>query len=297
LILLMPYAAPDADRHQIPIDVGGRDIMNGPIRALVVDDGPAGRDCLRAVLSVRPNIDVVGECQNGNEAICCIRKHQPDLVLLDVKTLDLHGFGALRAIASTVSCTILITGSDKFAAQAFEIAAIDYLVKPYSPQRLDLAIDRALTRLREHRVAVAYAQSSAVLADAGRCASSPFHQCQIAQSAKSYAERLVVSMGERGMVVPIADVVSFRADGYCVKAVTAATQYVLRGSLDRLERRLNPEDFLRVHRSAIVRVACVRALERMRPDYFAVVLSDGTRVAVSRSRRNAVMRALRCIEG
>ncbi len=269
-------------------------------RVLIVDDEPVARAGLRGVVASRTDVALAGECRNGREAVLAIRGERPDLVLLDVQMPGLDGLAVLRAIgADAMPATIFVTAFDRFAVQAFEMAAVDYVVKPYSRERLDAAIDRALARLREHRVTAAHERLLAALADAASAGarSEPRGASDRATRGARFAERLIVSVGARGIIVPIADVVSFQADGYCVTVVTAGSRYVLRESLERLEARLDPAEFLRVHRSVIVRITAVRSIERAGAGRLVLAMADGSRIAVSRSRRDAVVHAVSGIEG
>ena len=262
-------------------------------RVLIVDDEPIARRGLRRLLEMRDDIIIVGECANGNEAVEQIRNQRIDLVLLDMQMPGLDGLGVIRAIGvQEMPCVVFVTAFDEHAIEAFVVAATDYIVKPYTPERLTDAVHRALRRIREHRVVSAHEQLLRALGD------TPERQGNAPLSdAPAFATRILVSIGTRSIVVPIADVNVVEADGYYVRVRTVAAQYVVRESLKHLEARLDPRDFSRVHRSALVRISCVCSLERVSHERIVLVLIDGSRVPVSRARRDAVVEALGEIRG
>ena len=267
------------------------------IRAIIVDDEPIARRGLLSYLESRSDIETIAECRNGKEAVATIRKERPDLVLLDVQMPGLDGLGVVRSIgANAMPCVVFITAFDEFAVRAFELAAVDYVVKPYTIERLSVAIDRALARIRERRVTIAHERLLEALGE--RAGPGPKLPSAEHGSAKnSYAERLVVSIGSRSVVIPIAEVTLLQADGYHVVVFAASGRYVLRESLQTLEERLDPTQFQRAHRSTIVRVGAVRSVERERADQIVLQMADGTRVPVSRTRRAAMMKGLNGIHG
>ena len=263
---------------------------------LIVDDEPIARRGLRQLLTGLSNLDIVGECENGKAAVIAIRSERPDIVYLDIQMPGLDGFGVIRTIGvNAMPCVVFVTAFDEHAISAFAVAATDYVVKPFSPERLYEATDRALRRIREQRVVAAHEQLLHALGDAPSHP-APRHDDTDSPSV-TYATRLLVSVGARSDVVPLEEVTLVEADGYCVRVHTGAARYTLRESLKDLERRVNPLEFVRVHRSAIVRISAVRGLERIDQERLMVVLADGTRIPVSRTRRDAVIRILGSIRG
>lgn len=276
-------------------------------RILVVDDEPVARRGVRSVLESRPGV-VVRECRNGVEAVQAIRSSNPDVVVLDVQMPGLDGFGVIRAVGvERMPSVIFVTAYDEHALRAFEVAAVDYVVKPYTDGRLLRALDRALLRRSERRAAEVQKQlltllrvSSAESSPGAPSSAAHSHvpaPAPTATAGPEYLSRLLVSVGTRSVVVPVESVTWIRADDYYASVFASGTAYLIRESLAELERRLDPRDFLRVHRSAIVRLAVVRSLDRPPNGQMALVLDDGTRVPVSRSRREAVMRGLGELRG
>ncbi len=260
-------------------------------RVLIVDDEPIARRGLRLLLGRLESLEIIGECTNGIEAVDAIRRERPDLVFLDVQMPGLDGFGVVRAIgASEMPCVVFVTAFDEYALDAFAVAATDYVVKPFSPERLSEATGRALLRIRGQRVVAAHEQLLRALSGT---AASPV----AAASAEPWPARLLVSVGKRSVVVPLPDVSVFEADGYSVRIHAGAARYTLRKSLGEIERRLDPREFIRVHRNAIVRISEVRSMERPDAERLVLVLADGARIPVSRARRDAVLSTLGSIRG
>jgi two-component system LytT family response regulator len=254
-----------------------------PIRILIVDDEPVARRGARRIVEGHRGAVVVGECRSGSEAIRFIQSTPPDVVLLDVQMPGVDGFGVIRAIdADKLPAIVFVTAFDDFAVRAFEHAAVDYVVKPFTDERLLQAIDRAIARRAGDHAAKVQEQLRALLAVAGG----------VGQPAATPLTRLLVNVGTRSIVVPLDEVTWIQADDYCATVFAGGRSYVLRESLNELERRLDAAEFIRAHRSAIVRVDAVQALERSSTGAMHCVLRDGTRVPVSRARREAVTSAL-----
>jgi two-component system LytT family response regulator len=262
--------------------------VGAPMRILIVDDEPLARRGARRIVEGHRGAVVVGECRSGTEAIRFIQSTAPDVVLLDVQMPGVDGFGVIRAVgAERLPAIVFVTAFDDFAVRAFEHAAVDYVVKPYTDDRLLQAIDRAIARRAGDHAARVQEQLRALLAVAGGSA-TPSTEAPT----NAPLNRLLVNVGTRSIVVPLEEVTWIRADDYCATVFASGKSYVLRESLNELERRLDGAEFIRAHRSAIVRVDAVQALERSSTGAMHCVLRDGTRVPVSRSRREAVTSAL-----
>lgn len=261
---------------------------------LVVDDEPVARRGLRRLLEGRDDVTVVGECDDGAKAVVAINRRHPDIVLLDVQMPGLDGFGVLAQLdPATAPVVIFVTAYDEFAIAAFQVAAVDYVVKPFTDERLMQAIDRALARRNES----AAANSLRCLVDGvsrelNRLSALP-GPATAPPGQGEYRERFLISIGTRDTVLPVDEVVWIRANGYYASLVgRERKEYLVRLPLDQLERDLDPGKFLRVHRSAIVRISEVRGIERSERHGAAAIMRDGTRIPISRSRRDRVARAL-----
>jgi two-component system, LytTR family, response regulator len=227
-------------------------------RVLIVDDEPLARDVIRGLLDTMEHVVIVGECGNGKDAADAVRRLAPDVVFLDVQMPDLDGFGVLRGIpAEGPPIVILVTAYDEFAVKAFEAEALDFVVKPFTDERLYHAFDRARRRL-----------------------------------APTYRTRLLVSSGRRSQSLPVASVTWIAAEDYYARIYANGASHLLRESLTVLEQSLDPRTFVRIHRSALVNVNFVRELTRGAEGRYTVVLRDGTRLDVSERRRAVVLKAL-----
>ena len=271
------------------------------LRILVVDDEPVARRGARRVVESRPDWEVVGECRNGAEAVAAIRTLAPDVVLLDVQMPGRNGFDLIADIGvDDMPDVVFVTAYDDQAVRAFEAQAVDYVVKPYTDARLLAAVERARVRGHERRAARVQEQLRSLL-DANpsppASAHAPVSAPASAETQRPYLTRLLVAIGGRSVVVDLNEVTWIRADDYCVTVYAAGAAHVMRESLAHLSERLDPAAFVRVHRSAIVRLAAVRTLDRSASGQLTVVLRDGTRVPTSRSRREAILEALGAVRG
>jgi len=234
------------------------------LRAVIVDDEPPARALLREYLAGIGDVDVVAECGDGFAAVAAVTEHDPDLLLLDIQMPQLSGFEVLEALDRNVA-TVFITAYDEHAVRAFDVHAVDYLLKPFSAERLRLAVSRARARIG----------SGAPPAPAGLAAA--------ARPAGAPLARLVVREGSRVVVVPVADLDWVEAaDDYVILHAHGAS-HRKQQTLSELEAQLDPGRFVRAHRSIIVNLASVAAFETYAKDSRVAVLRDGTRVPVSRS--------------
>ena len=276
------------------------------IRALVVDDEPPARHGLTRMLGAHPGITVVGESRNGSEAVRAIRSLRPDLVFLDVEMPGLDGFGVRPALApDPLPLVVFVTAFDDYAVRAFEVHAVDYLIKPFSDRRFADTLARARQQLSHAAAADAARRLSALLAGPlveapGDGSSGPRPESRpdprsdpsLGPSPAPRADALVATTGRRSVVIAIADIDWVEAQDYCVLVHTGKTSYLLRDSIRRLEPRLAAHGFVRVHRSAMVNLARVRELRRPAQREWLVVLDGGVELPVSRRLRPEIQRQL-----
>jgi len=266
-----------------------------PVRALVVDDEPLARAGMRGLLADDPDVALVGECANGGEAIAAIRTHAPDLVLLDVQMPEVDGFAVVREIGvARMPVVVFVTAFDRYALRAFDAQALDYLLKPFSDERFRQALDRAKEEVRRRRLGALSTQLAALLGLAGAPtpaapAAAPAGPAPVPEA----PTRLEVRLGGRRMFVAVADIDWIEASDYYVRLHAGGRSHLLRETLQELEARLDPRRFVRVHRSAMVAVDRVAELRTDAGGRTVLVLRDGTRIPVSRSRGEQVERALR----
>ena len=229
------------------------------IRALIVDDEPLARRGVRQLLAPYEEIEVVGECRNGKEAVRSLGALAPDLVFLDIQMPDLDGFGVIRIVgADRMPTVVFVTAHDEFAVRAFEAQALDYLVKPLSESRFRTTVNRVLKRIRS--------------------AGEPSHSDQ----------RIMVPTETGELLLDTREVDWIGAEDYYVGVHVGRRTHRIRESLAAFEERLDEARFVRVHRGAIVRLDFVRELNGS-----DVVLRDGTRIPVSRRRQARVRHLLR----
>ena len=261
-------------------------LVPSTIRTLVVDDDVLARTHLRALLEGEADVEVVGECADGRTAVERIATLQPDLVLLDVQMPLLDGFGVVQQVGpGRMPPVIFISAHSDFAVRAFEAYALDYVLKPYESTRLLAAIARARETVAARR------RAHAALPDDGRLTAL------LAQFALStvprYPDSLAVKLGDQYHVLRVPDIDWIEADGNHSRLHMAQRHRLIAKSLALLERQvLDPARFLRVHRSSIVNIGKVVAVEPMFHGDVQLVLQNGTRVDCSRRYRSRLQERL-----
>ncbi len=245
------------------------------MRVLIVDDEPLARERLRALLQAEPDVEVVGECADGRQAVEAIRAHQPDLIFLDVRMPELDGFGVLEALAREPRpAVIFVTATDRFALQAFDADALDYLLKPFDRERFRNALGRARARIGRDADAAVREQLRTLL--------------EGVQPERKYLDRVVVKSSARVFFLRVEEIDWIEAAGNYLKLHAGGEAHLLRETMNNLEARLDPALFLRIHRSTIVNLERVRELQPWFHGDYAVLLRDGTRLTLSRSYRQKV---------
>ena len=248
--------------------------MSSPAwRVVIVDDEPPARDTLRLLLSGHADFATVAECAHGEAAIAAVRSESPDVLFLDVQMPGLDGFEVLRTLGpSSVPALVFVTAYDRYALRAFETHALDYLLKPFSDERFADVLQRVRQRLREKRQAETGRRLAALLA-------SPVPRVG--------PHQLIVRDGGRTLVIPYDEILWIEAEDYYVNIHARQRSTLARASLKSLAGELD-DRFMRIHRSAIVNVSCVREVEPLASGDQRLVLSDGTELRVSRTYRAAL---------
>jgi two-component system LytT family response regulator len=245
-------------------------------RVVVADDEPLARSMVVSLLQGDDEIELVVECGDASSARETIARERPDIVFLDIEMPEASGLDVAGDLGPDGPVIVFVTAFSRYATQAFEVSASDYVLKPFSDKRFADALERAKRRVRERRLG-ALANQLATL-------SLEFRQ------PPAHLTRLAFKQDDRTIVLKTTDVVWIEAEDYYVRIHAKSGRHLVRASLASLETRLDPRTFLRVHRAAIVNADEVR--EIVDKGALAVVLTDGTEVAVSRSRRSAVESAL-----
>jgi two-component system LytT family response regulator len=253
------------------------------LRVLVVDDEPLARRGILARLRRAADVEVVGECSGGREAVEAIRAHAPDLVFLDVQMPGTDGFGVVEAVGpETIPAVVFVTAYDEHALRAFDARALDYLLKPVDDERFARALERARARVEERRHGALGRRVAAALADAG----APPPRPEEPPAAPRPVERFLVRRGGRVQVVHADEIDWIEAAGDYVSLHAGGATHLLRETMASMEAQLDPARFLRIHRSTIVAVERIREFHPHFNREYVVVLRDGTRLKLSRSYRD-----------
>jgi two-component system LytT family response regulator len=248
------------------------------IRTVIVDDEPLARQRVRRLLEADADIAIVGECADGEQAVADLRKLRPDLVFLDVQMPGLDGFGVVRELGPPLPAVIFVTAHDRFALKAFEVHALDYLLKPFDKSRFGAALEHAKAQVRQGSAAAVDQRLQELL--------------QTVQSREPAPERLMVKSAGRIYFVRIADIDWIEAAANYVRLHVGKEDHLLRDSLSALEKKLDPARFVRIHRSTIVNVERIRELQPVFHGDYVVILHDGTELPVSRSCRDNLGKSL-----
>jgi two-component system LytT family response regulator len=244
------------------------------IRVLIVDDEPIARRGIRQQLRGETGIEVIGECGDGAAAIDAITELAPDLVFLDIQMPEVGGFDVVEAIGvARMPAVIFVTAYDEHALRAFDVHAVDYVLKPIDRHRFRTAVERARGRLT-HAPGSLDRRIAAALGELGR-------------PAPDYAKRLAIKGDGRVILVDVDEVDRLEAAGNYVEVHSGSRHHLVRETMASLEARLDPARFVRVSRSSIVNADRVRELQPMFSGDFVVVLRDGTKVSGSRRYRTA----------
>jgi two-component system LytT family response regulator len=242
------------------------------IKALIVDDEPLARERVRALLKNEPDIEILAECANGNDAVAAVKKHSPDLMFLDVQMPGLGGFEVVRALGKgKLPLVIFVTAFDQHALKAFEVHALDYLLKPFKPARFAETVQRA-------REALAKRDGSAV-------PQGILDLLNQMKPEREYLARIPVRTGERVVFVKAENIEYMEAAGNYVVLHLGKENHVVRETLTALEEKLEPKRFLRISRSTIVNVEHIKELQPLFKGEHAVLLLNGKQLTMTRGIR------------
>jgi two-component system, LytTR family, response regulator len=255
------------------------EMKNAPIRALIADDEALARKFLRRMLKDDHDVEIVGECSNGREAVTMIRKQNPDLVFLDVQMPEMDGFAVLEAIGTErLPEIIFATAYEQYAIRAFELHALDYLLKPFDQGRFKDAIKHAKERFRSERRNEGRMQISALL--------------ESIKNKPQYLNRLMIKAAGRITFLSIDEINWIEADDKYVHLHTDKITPMVRQTLSAMETQLDPKIFRRVHRSAIVNVGRIKELQPLFSGEHSILLEDGTKLTLSRNYKDKLFEFL-----
>jgi len=261
--------------------------MTIPIRVVVVDDEPLARETIEALLRVHPEVEVCASCPDGPAALEAIARYRPDLLFLDIQMPGMNGFELLEACIerediSPVPFVVFVTGFDEFALRAFDYHAVDYLLKPFSDERFDEALDHAKGQVLAG-MSAGFARKLELLLQ---------EYAERGASGSSAGRRFAVKEKDIVAFLEYADIVWFEAAEHYVLVHTKTRSHIIRESMSGLEARLERKRFLRVHRSAIVNVDFIERLDTVAHDEYELRLKTGTTLSVSRRRFRKIMELL-----
>jgi len=249
------------------------------LRVVVVDDEPLPRQRVVDLVWQHPSLTLVGEATNGTEALDVIVELEPDLVFLDIQMPEIDGLQVAASLGDDdPPAIVFVTAFDEYAIRAFEVDAIDYLLKPVTPERFTAAVDRVAKRLDRPEPS---AQAS-IHALAARIAETQGH-----------ATRFVARRGAKHYFVRVADIDWIEAVGNYARLLTGGTSHLVRETMKGLETRLDPAHFVRIHRSAIVSIDRIQSIEAREQGEYLVTLANGARLVSSRSYSERVRHLLR----
>lgn len=250
--------------------------MAGPIRALIVEDEPLARERLRMLLADEPDVEIVGECADGRRAVSAIRALDPDLVFLDIQLPELDGFGVVEEVGpERMPVVVFVTAYDQHAMRAFDVYALDYLLKPYKRERLRRAVERARALLRGGK--------------GGGLSEQLLSLLESVRPGPRPVERLLIRSPGRVYFIRAGEIDWVEAEGNYVRIHAGKETHFLRDTLGGMEARLDPHKFVRIHRSVVVNVESIQELQPLFSGDYTVILHDGRRLTLSRGHKEKLL--------
>ncbi|HZI61696.1 MAG TPA: LytTR family DNA-binding domain-containing protein [Pyrinomonadaceae bacterium] len=262
--------------------------MPEKIRTLIVDDEPLARRNLRVLLEKDPQIEILDECRNGAEAVKAINASSPDLIFLDIQMPEVDGFDVLARVGpEQIHAIIFVTAFDQYALKAFEVHALDYLLKPFDDERFAFALRRAKSQIEAREINRVSKRLLALLEERESLADS--------SAVKNYLTRLMIKASGRVVLLKVGEIDFIEADGNYAKLHVGRKAHLLREKMHDLEGRLDPAKFVRIHRSIIVNLDRIKELHPHFNGDYIVVLEDGRQLRLSRTRRENLEARLKAV--
>jgi two-component system LytT family response regulator len=247
------------------------------IRTLIVDDEPLARERIKRFLAGERDLELVGECSEGRAAVEAIRTLKPDLVFLDVQIPELDGFGVLDAVGpAEMPAVIFVTAYDRYALQAFDVNALDYLLKPYNRERFRKAVERARSLLSNGAKGELNERLLSLLEN-------------FKTEPARHLERLMIKSSGRVFFLRTAELDWIEAEGNYLRLHVGRESHLLRETMNRLASKLDPDKFLRIHRSTLVNIERIKELQPLFSGDYVVILRDGKQLTLSRSYRDKLL--------
>lgn len=265
--------------------------MPAKITTIIIDDEPLARRNLRVLLEQDPQIEILDECRNGHEAIKSINTHSPDLIFLDIQMPEMDGFDVLARVGPEhIQAIIFVTAFDQYALKAFEVHALDYLLKPFDDERFKRALERAKSQIAAREIDKLSQRLLALLEDRKIDRKESSEQ-------QKYLTRLMIKTSNRMMLLRVDEIDFVEADGNYAKLHAGRKTHLLREKMNDLEGRLDPARFVRIHRSVIVNIERIKEMHPHFNGDYIVVLDDGRQLRLSRSRREQLEARLKFSRG
>jgi two-component system LytT family response regulator len=256
------------------------------IRTLIVDDEPLARRNLRVLLEKDPHIEILDECRNGPDAVKAINTLSPDLIFLDIQMPGMDGFDVLARVGpKRIHAIIFVTAFDQYALKAFEVHALDYLLKPFDDERFARALGRAKSQIAGHDINELSNRLLALLEERES-------ERKGSKERQDYLTRLMIRVSNRVTLLKVHEIDFIEADGNYAKVHVGRKAHLLRETMHDLESQLDPAKFVRIHRSIIVNLDRIRELQPHFNGDYVVVLEDGRQLRLSRTRREALIHRL-----
>src|SRR5215204_6732767 len=265
--------------------------MVAKIRTLIVDDEPLARRNLRVLLERDPQIEVLDESCNGREAVKAINTLSPDLIFLDIQMPEMDGFDVLARVGPEhIQAIIFVTAFDQYALKAFDVHALDYLLKPFDDERFAHALRRAKSQIEAREINRISKKLLALLEERESERAGSIHQ-------KTYLTRLMIKLSGRVVLLKVEQIDFIEADGNYAKLHAGRKAHLLREKMHDLEGQLDPSKFVRIHRSIIVNIDRIKEMHSHFNGDYVVVLEDGRQLRLSRTRREHLETKLKLSHG
>jgi two-component system LytT family response regulator len=253
--------------------------MSGKIKTLIVDDEPLARRNLRVLLERDAQIEILDECRNGREAVKAIKNLTPDLIFLDIQMPEMDGFDVLAHVGpEQIQAIIFVTAFDQYALKAFDVHALDYLLKPFDDERFARALERAKSQIAAREIDKLSKRLFALLEERESERKGSIQE-------EHYLTRLMIKASNRMVLLKVEDIDFIEADGNYAKLHVGRKAHLLREKMHDLEGRLDPAKFVRIHRSVIVNLDRIKEMQPHFNGDYIVVLVDGQQLRLSRTRR------------
>ena len=265
--------------------------MTAKIKTLIIDDEPLARRNLRLLLEKDPQIEILEECRNGREAVKAINALSPDLIFLDIQMPEMDGFDVLARVGPEhIQAIIFVTAFDQYALKAFDVHALDYLLKPYDDERFAHALNRAKSQIEAREIDRLSKRLLALLEERDTERKGSRQQA-------NYLTRVMIKVSGRVTLLKVDEIDFIEADGNYAKLHVGRKAHLLREKMHDLEGRLDPAKFVRIHRSVIVNLDRIKEMHPHFNGDYIVVLEDGRKLRLSRTRRENLETRLKMNHG